>query len=97
MGIEPLNFGQPELNCFVICRFKLRQPRSNGYSSFWFLAGTYPGPSNLVLTSFIGGSKASLEFFEHLLDRIAPTGILEVPTTNRLLDLSSELVYSLNL
>ena len=31
------------------------------------------------------------------MNRIAPTGVLEVPTTDRLLNFSSELVHSLNL
>ncbi len=43
------------------------------------------------------GSKAALEFFEYLLNSIAPIGILEVPTTNRLLNFSLELVYGFNL
>jgi hypothetical protein len=39
----------------------------------------------------------SFKLFEHLLNGVAPSGILKVPTTNRLLDLNSELVHGLNL
>jgi hypothetical protein len=39
----------------------------------------------------------SFELFEHLLYSIAPSSILEVPTTDRLLNLNLELVYGLDL
>ena len=39
----------------------------------------------------------SFELFEYLLNSIAPSGILKVPTTDCLLDLSSELVHGLDL
>ena len=39
----------------------------------------------------------SFELFEHFLYGIAPSGIFQVPTTNRLLNLSSELVHGLDL
>jgi hypothetical protein len=54
-------------------------------------------PSNLVLTCLVKGGKASFKFFEHLLNSIAPLSILKVPTTDRLLNLNSELVHSFNL
>ena len=37
------------------------------------------------------------ELFEYFLYSIAPSGILQVPTTDRLLNLSSELVHGLDL
>ena len=39
----------------------------------------------------------SFELFEYLLNSIAPSDILKVPTTNCLLNLSSELVHGLDL
>jgi len=39
----------------------------------------------------------SFELFEHFLYGIVSSGILKVPTTDRLLNLSSELVYGLDL
>ncbi len=97
VGVESLNLQQFILNYFVIGRFELRKPRGNSYSTFQLLNYILLGPSNLILVCLIRGSKVLFELFEYLLNSITPSSILKVPTTNRLLNLSSQLVYSLNL
>lgn len=97
MGVKPLNLGQLILNYFIIGQFELQKPYSNSHSTFQLLNYILLGPSNLVLACLIRGGKALFKLFEYLLNNIIPSSILEVSTANYLLNLSLQLVYSLNL